>query len=65
MILVGHRKDSETYVRNKERACKEVGIASYSSNLEDTISEEELIKVITHGDFLANFIDAGGEGVQR
>jgi methylenetetrahydrofolate dehydrogenase (NADP+)/methenyltetrahydrofolate cyclohydrolase len=28
VIIVGTRKDSQTYVRNKEKACLECGIAS-------------------------------------
>lgn len=65
MILVGSRKDSETYVRNKERACKEVGIESYASNLPDTISQEELIEVgIVVINALSARLDTGGERVQ-
>lgn len=46
VVLVGARKDSETYVRNKERACAEVGIESFASKLPDDISQEELMKVV-------------------
>eukprot|EP00803_Ostreobium_quekettii_P006551 evm.model.scf_589.10 EVM.evm.TU.scf_589.10 scf_589:67696-72248(-) len=46
VVLVGTRKDSETYVRNKERACTEAGIESFSSRLPEDISQEELLKVV-------------------
>jgi len=31
VVLVGERKDSQTYVRNKKKACEEVGIVSYGT----------------------------------
>lgn len=46
VVLVGARKDSETYVRNKKKACEEVGIISFGTDLPDTVSEEELLKVV-------------------
>eukprot|EP01025_Chloroclados_australasicus_P049836 TRINITY_DN5697_c0_g2_i1.p1 TRINITY_DN5697_c0_g2~~TRINITY_DN5697_c0_g2_i1.p1 ORF type:complete len:346 (+),score=43.96 TRINITY_DN5697_c0_g2_i1:55-1038(+) len=46
VVLVGSRKDSETYVRNKKKACAEVGIESYGSDLPEDVSEEELLKVV-------------------
>lgn len=45
MVLVGERKDSQTYVRNKKKACEEVGIVSYGSDLPETATEEEVLKV--------------------
>jgi len=45
-VLVGERKDSQTYVRMKKRACAEVGIASYGDNLPADISQAELLKVV-------------------
>lgn len=45
MVLVGARKDSETYVRNKKKACEEVGIVSYGTDLPEDVSQEELLKV--------------------
>ncbi|KAI0516253.1 hypothetical protein KFK09_008925 [Dendrobium nobile] len=47
VILVGSRKDSQTYVRNKKKACEDVGIASYEANLPEDCSEEEVIKHIS------------------
>lgn len=46
VILVGDNQASQTYVRNKERACEYVGMLSEVMRLESTICEEELIKVI-------------------
>ena len=33
IILVGNRKDSETYVRMKKRSCNEIGIVNYDVHL--------------------------------
>ncbi|KAL9648815.1 hypothetical protein ABK040_003748 [Willaertia magna] len=46
VILVGDRKDSATYVHMKSNACKEIGIENFQINLPETITEEELIKII-------------------
>lgn len=45
-VLVGERKDSQTYVRMKKRACAEVGIASFGDNFPADISQEALLKVV-------------------
>ena len=45
VVLVGSRKDSETYVRNKKKACEEVGIASFGETLSEDATEEEVLKV--------------------
>jgi methylenetetrahydrofolate dehydrogenase (NADP+) / methenyltetrahydrofolate cyclohydrolase len=45
-VLVGERKDSQTYVRMKKKACAEVGIASFSHDLPADISQAELLKVV-------------------
>jgi len=45
-VLVGSRADSATYVRMKKRACAEVGIKSYSNELPEDVSQEELIAVV-------------------
>lgn len=45
VVLVGSRGDSETYVRSKKKACEEVGIISFGSNLPEDVSQEELLKV--------------------
>jgi 5,10-methylene-tetrahydrofolate dehydrogenase/methenyl tetrahydrofolate cyclohydrolase len=45
-VLVGVRKDSQTYVRMKKRACAEVGITSFGHDLPEDISQEELLQVV-------------------
>jgi 5,10-methylene-tetrahydrofolate dehydrogenase/methenyl tetrahydrofolate cyclohydrolase len=46
-VLVGERKDSQTYVRMKKRACAEVGIRSYGRDLPAEISQEDLLAEVT------------------
>ena len=46
IILVGNRKDSETYVRMKKKACKKIGIINYDVHLDENISEKELINEV-------------------
>lgn len=45
-ILVGERADSAVYVRNKENACKEVGINAIIHKLPLSITQNEIIKYI-------------------
>lgn len=45
-VLVGQRKDSQTYVRMKKKACAEVGITSFGHDLPEDVSQEELLKVV-------------------
>lgn len=45
-VLVGARKDSQTYVKMKKRACKRAGIASFGHDLPEDISPEELLKIV-------------------
>ncbi len=45
-VLVGQRKDSETYVRMKKKACAEAGIASFSHDLPEDISQDKLLKLV-------------------
>lgn len=45
-VLVGVRKDSQTYVRMKKKACAEVGITSFGHDLPEDISQEDLLKVV-------------------
>ncbi|XP_065868586.1 bifunctional protein FolD 4, chloroplastic-like isoform X1 [Euphorbia lathyris] len=47
VILVGERKDSATYVRNKKKACESVGITSFEVHLPEDCSEEEVLKFIS------------------
>lgn len=46
VILVGDRKDSATYVRNKKKACGDVGIKSFEVNLPADSSEEDVLNSI-------------------
>lgn len=42
-MIVGHRKDSQSYVNMKRKACAEVGIKSIDLDLPEEVSETELI----------------------
>eukprot|EP00550_Attheya_septentrionalis_P006038 CAMPEP_0198293388 /NCGR_PEP_ID=MMETSP1449-20131203/16875_1 /TAXON_ID=420275 /ORGANISM="Attheya septentrionalis, Strain CCMP2084" /LENGTH=305 /DNA_ID=CAMNT_0043992945 /DNA_START=222 /DNA_END=1139 /DNA_ORIENTATION=+ len=46
VILVGARRDSQTYVRMKKKACEECGIASFGFDYPADVSEEELLAKI-------------------
>ena len=46
VVLVGDDTASHIYVRNKEKACKEVGIKSFEHFLPATISERELLALV-------------------
>jgi len=45
-VIVGHDGASETYVGHKEKACKQVGFHSSVIRLEESVSEEELLKEV-------------------
>jgi 5,10-methylene-tetrahydrofolate dehydrogenase/methenyl tetrahydrofolate cyclohydrolase len=45
-VLVGGRRDSQTYVRMKKRACEEVGIVSFGRELPEDVSQETLLQVV-------------------
>ncbi len=44
-MLVGTRGDSETYVRSKRKACEEVGIRSFATDLPEDVKEDDLLQV--------------------
>lgn len=46
MVIVGNRKDSQSYVGMKRKACAEVGIKSFDVDLPEQVSEAELIKQV-------------------
>lgn len=46
VIQVGENPASTTYVRNKIRACEEVGITSYHIQMKENVPEEEVIRTI-------------------
>ncbi len=46
VIMVGDNPASAAYVRNKERACTRVGIASYGQHLPTTVTQAEVMALI-------------------
>jgi methylenetetrahydrofolate dehydrogenase (NADP+)/methenyltetrahydrofolate cyclohydrolase len=46
-VLVGENPASAVYVRSKNRATAEAGMAGFAHNLPDTISESELLQLVT------------------
>lgn len=60
-VLVGDDPASETYVRNKEKACSEVGIISSVYKQSDRITEHELLELV---DFINNDPEIHGMIVQ-
>jgi 5,10-methylene-tetrahydrofolate dehydrogenase/methenyl tetrahydrofolate cyclohydrolase len=46
VVLVGSRKDSETYVRSKQKACEQVGFNSFNSYLPESATEEEVLDAV-------------------
>src|SRR3954449_8634195 len=46
VVLVGHNPASEIYVRNKIKSCHDLGIHSVSVTPADSISTEELLKIV-------------------
>lgn len=60
-ILVGEDPASQTYIKNKEKSCREAGIISSVYNYPDTIGEEELLENI---DFLNSDPEVDGIIVQ-
>lgn len=61
VIQVGSDPASSVYVRNKKKACEDIGIHSLAYELEDTTSQEELLKLV---DELNNREDVNGILVQ-
>lgn len=47
VIIVGSDPASEVYVRNKRKACEEVGIVSFSYDLPTTTTQAELTSLVT------------------
>src|SRR5690606_13269725 len=46
-VLVGENPASKVYVRNKQKACAEVGINSFGYNLPEAASQEE-VEALVH-----------------
>ncbi|XP_059463327.1 bifunctional protein FolD 1, mitochondrial isoform X3 [Corylus avellana] len=47
VILVGQRRDSQTYVRNKMKACEEAGIKSLITELPDNCKDDEVLNALS------------------
>lgn len=47
VVLVGQRRDSQTYVRNKIKACEEVGIRSLMAELSEECAEDEVLNAVS------------------
>jgi methylenetetrahydrofolate dehydrogenase (NADP+)/methenyltetrahydrofolate cyclohydrolase len=59
VVLVGHDGGSETYVRNKMKACEFVGLESTLIHYEDDVTEEEVldkVKELNNDDSIHGFI---------
>lgn len=48
VILVGERRDSQTYVRNKILACEEAGIKSIVSEFPEDCTEDEVLSALSN-----------------
>ncbi|HKJ89461.1 MAG TPA: bifunctional methylenetetrahydrofolate dehydrogenase/methenyltetrahydrofolate cyclohydrolase FolD [Gammaproteobacteria bacterium] len=46
VVLVGQDPASQVYVRNKRAACEKTGIKSFSYDLPDSVSQEELLSLV-------------------
>ncbi|GAX75184.1 hypothetical protein CEUSTIGMA_g2628.t1 [Chlamydomonas eustigma] len=46
VVIVGERKDSQTYVRMKRKACEEIGIFSFAADLPDSSTQDEVLAVV-------------------
>jgi 5,10-methylene-tetrahydrofolate dehydrogenase/methenyl tetrahydrofolate cyclohydrolase len=46
VILVGARRDSQTYVNMKKKACTAAGIAQTGYDFDDTVTEQELLDAV-------------------
>ena len=45
-VLIGNNTASATYVRNKHKACEEVVIITKDHKLDESVSQQELNKII-------------------
>jgi len=46
VILVGSRRDSQTYVNMKKKACAAAGIVSVGYDFDDSVTEDELLSTV-------------------
>jgi len=59
VILVGERKDSQSYVKSKKKACADIGMTSFGYDYPADVTEAELLKKIDElnaGRFFVNDI---------
>lgn len=47
LVLVGKRRDSQTFIQVKLKACHEVGIATFIEELPEECTEDELLHVVS------------------
>lgn len=47
VVIVGEDPASQVYVRNKHRACEEAGIRSFSHELPESTTQEDLLALVT------------------
>ncbi|KAG6537093.1 hypothetical protein ZIOFF_002174 [Zingiber officinale] len=47
VVLVGQRRDSQAYVRNKTKACEEVGMRSLMAEFPEDCGEEDVLNVVS------------------
>ena len=46
VVLVGERKDSQTYVRMKKQAAEKTGMRFWLKEIPDTVQQQELLKIV-------------------
>ncbi|XP_075108509.1 bifunctional protein FolD 2-like isoform X2 [Nicotiana tabacum] len=46
VVIVGNRKDSQSYVNMKRKSCAELGIQSFDIDLPEDVAEDELISKV-------------------
>ena len=64
MVIVGHKKDSQSYVNMKRKACAKVGIKSIDIDLLEYVAKAELMAKVhelnadpgVHGQLIINTI---------
>merc|ERR1712151_953302 len=46
VLLIGSRRDSQTYVNMKKKACEKIGITSYGYTYADTVTQDEILQKV-------------------
>ena len=47
VVLVGSRRDSQTYVNMKKKACEECGIKSFGYNFDENVDQQALLDLVS------------------